>query len=433
MNAYDLIMKKKRGAELCDDEIREFISSYTEGRLPDYQAAAMLMAICFRGLNERETATLTEAMADSGDRIDLSEFGALSADKHSTGGVGDKTTLIVAPIAATLGCKIAKMSGRGLGHTGGTVDKLEAFPGYKTTLSPNDFFDTVRRIGVSVIGQSGNLAPADKKLYALRDVTATVDSIPLISSSIMSKKLAAGARNIVLDVKCGNGAFMKTEEDAEKLAETMVKIGAASGRKVSAVITDMNTPLGFAVGNTLELVEAISVLRGNGPEDLTEVSVILAAEMARLALGIDEKEALARAKQALDSGAAFNKFCEWISAQGADESYAQNTALFKKASTVKEIRADKSGFISRMDAEKIGVASVELGAGRKTKDDAIDFSAGIILKKKTGDKISAGEVLAELHTNAANTAAAEKIFLDAIEISDEKPKKAKLILKHVKA
>ena len=433
MNAYDLILKKKRGMELGDDEIRDFVKSYTNGSLPDYQAAAMLMAICFRGLSERETAVLTDAMANSGDVVDLSEFGKLSADKHSTGGVGDKTTLIVAPLAAALGCKIAKMSGRGLGHTGGTVDKLEALPGYKTSLSPEDFFKTVRSVGVSVIGQSGNLAPADKKLYALRDVTATVDSIPLISASIMSKKLAAGAQNIVLDVKCGGGAFMKTEEDAIHLAEAMVKIGTAAGRRVSALITDMSVPLGFAIGNSLEIVEAISVLKGEGPRDLTEISIALAAEMARLALGIDEACAENMARKALSSGAAFQKFKEWITAQGANPSYAENTELFEKAKIAKEITAKSSGFISEMNAEKIGLAALELGAGRKTKDAEIDFSAGIILKKKTGDSITAGEVLATLYTNTRDLETAEKLFCEALTISAEKPMAAKLILKTVKA
>ena len=319
MRFYDIIAKKRHGRALTDEEIDFFFKEYTGGNIPDYQMSALLMAICTMGMSAEETARLTAAIAASGDMVDLSRFGALTADKHSTGGVGDKTTLIVAPLAAALGCKVAKMSGRALGHTGDTVDKLESFPGYNVALSPEEFLDTVERIGLSVVGQSGNLAPADKKLYALRDVTATVDSLPLIASSIMGKKLAAGAHSIVLDVKFGSGSFMKTPESAKNLAEAMVDIGKKNGRAVSALVTNMDSPLGYAVGNILEVKEAIATLRGEGPGDLTEICIALASEMAHLALGIPIETAEAMATEALESGVAYNKFKEWISAQSGED------------------------------------------------------------------------------------------------------------------
>ena len=383
MRFYDIIVKKKRGEALSNDEIAELVKEYTCGNIPDYQMSALLMAICLKGMNTEETAALTEAIASSGDRIDLSPLGDTTADKHSTGGVGDKTTLIVAPLAAAVGCKVAKMSGRGLGHTGGTIDKLESFVGYDTALPPERFIDQVKKIGIAVTGQSGNLAPADKKLYALRDVTATVDSIPLITSSVMGKKIAAGSRSIVLDVKCGSGAFVKTAEDAEKLAKSMVDIGNACGRRTRALITDMDTPLGFAIGNILEVKEAIETLRSDGPADLTEISLTLASEMAALAHGIKEEDAKKLVKDALKSGAALEKFKEWIGAQGGDTSLIDDPSLFPCAKYAVEFRLDKDGYIAHMDAEMIGIAAMTLGAGRASKEDEIDYTAGIILKKKT--------------------------------------------------
>ena len=396
---YDAIAKKKRGEALSDEEIKTMVAEYTAGNIPDYQMSAMLMAICLRGMDDRETATLTEAIADSGDKIDLSEFANLAVDKHSTGGVGDKTTLIVAPIAASLGCKVAKMSGRGLGHTGGTIDKLESFPGYDTALSTEKFFEAVRKVGIAVTGQSGNLAPADKKLYALRDVTATVDSIPLITSSVMGKKLASGAMSIVLDVKYGSGSFMKSPEAARRLAENMVTIGKAAGRRVSALITNMDTPLGDAVGNILEVCEAIKTLRGEGKDDLYTVSIALAASMASLALGIDYEEAKARAEAAIADGSALKKLAEWISAQGGDGELVYHPERFPKAKYTLDLLSPESGYIIKTDAERIGLAAVRLGAGRRQKGDEIDHTAGIILNKKAGDAVSSGEAIARLYTN----------------------------------
>ncbi len=418
MNAYDIIMKKKRGEALSRDEIRDFVGGYTAGKTPDYQASALLMAICLNGMNDDETYELTMAIAESGDSVDLSEFGELTADKHSTGGVGDKTTLIVAPLAAALGCKVAKMSGRGLGHTGGTIDKLESFDGYRVALPEDDFRRQVQDIGVAVIGQSGNLAPADKKIYALRDVTATVDSIPLITSSIMGKKLPSGAKSIVLDVKYGSGAFMKTPKDAEVLAEKMVKIGRLANRNTAALITNMDTPLGFAVGNTLEVREAIATLRGEGPSDLTEISIALAGAMAHLSLGIPYDDATRRARELLASGAAYSKFKEWISAQGGDTSFIDIPEKFAEAKYKKELKCDTSGFVSCMNAEKIGLAAMELGAGRKTKEDKIDYAAGIVLAKKTGDKVTPGDTLATLYTdNPELIEKAEELLLEAYKFS----------------
>ena len=419
MNMYDLITKKKHGTVLTEAEISELVTEYTAGRIPDYQVSALLMAICLRGMNDEETKALTLAIAASGSTVDLSEFGDLSVDKHSTGGVGDKTTLIVAPIAAALGCKVAKMSGRGLGHTGGTVDKLESFPGYRTELSAEEFFDQVRRIGISVVGQSGGLAPADKKLYALRDVTATVDSIPLITSSIMGKKLASGSRSIVLDVKCGSGSFMKTEEDAFALAKNMTDIGKMAGRNVTAVITNMDIPLGHAIGNSLEVIEAIEVLSGGGPEDLKNVCIALATEMASLSLGYTEEAARAAVIRAIDSGEAKKKFAEWISAQGGDARYVEDPTLFRTADYGRDVFADAEGFISHIDTEAIGLSSVLLGAGRVKKEDLIDHSAGIILHKKTGDRVSAGEKIATLYSCREDSFPdAERLLKGAYSLSD---------------
>lgn len=428
MNMYEIITKKKQGRRLSEEEIRATVLGYTEGNIPDYQISALLMAICLKGMDEDETRALTVAIAESGAQIDLSEFGALTVDKHSTGGVGDKTTLIVAPIAAALGCKVAKMSGRGLGHTGGTVDKLESFPGYRTELPSEEFFAQVRDIGIAVVGQSGGLAPADKKLYALRDVTATVDSIPLITSSIMGKKLASGSRSIVLDVKCGSGSFMKTAEEARALAKSMTDIGRAAGRRVSAVITNMDLPLGYAVGNSLEVIEAIEVLSGRGPADLRQVCVTLASEMVSLCLGYAEKEARAAVEECIKSGAAKAKLCEWIAAQGGDDRLVHDSSGFPTAKFSRRVVAPVDGFVTRMNAEQIGHSSVKLGAGRVKKGDAIDHSAGIILCKKTGDRVARGEVLAVLYTNGAEALdEAEAALLRAYELGAEKPESQVLV------
>ena len=430
MNMYDIITKKKRGEELTEGEIRNFVFGYTEGTVPDYQVSALLMAICLRGMTDRETVALTEAISNSGEVLDLSEFGNLTADKHSTGGVGDKTTLIVAPIAAALGCKVAKMSGRGLGHTGGTIDKLESVSGYKINLSPDEFTRQVKEIGIAVVGQTKNLAPADKKLYALRDVTGTVDSIPLITSSIMGKKLASGSKSIVLDVKCGSGAFVKTLADAELLGRSMVNIGELSKRRVSAVITDMDTPLGFAVGNILEVKEAIETLLGNGPRDLTEICTTLAAVMAHLSLEIPLDEARARAKKILDTGLAYEKFKAWIEAQGGDVRLIENPELFPTAEIEYTLTAKNDGYIAKMDAEKIGLSAMKLGAGRETKDAEIDYTAGIRLMKKTGDYVKCGDTLAYFYTNNESAISdSEELFFSSIAYSDTKPEMAPLIYK----
>ena len=432
MRMYDIIAKKRDGGELSDAEIRFFVNGYTAGEIPEYQVSALLMAIYLRGMSENETTSLTQYMAMSGDMVDLSYFGGLSVDKHSTGGVGDKTTLIVAPIAAACGCKVAKLSGRGLGFTGGTADKLEAINGYKTDLSGDEFFNIVNKVGVAVVTQSGNLTPADKKIYALRDVTATVESIPLITSSVMSKKIASGAKNIVLDVKYGSGAFMKTKKDAEILAENMVKIGNLCGRNTAALITDMNVPLGFAIGNSLEVIEAINVLKGKQNGDLREISIALAGNMIALSQNISEQEGIALAQKALDSGKAFLKMREWIAAQGGDTACIDDTSLFKTAEYSMQVKASTGGFISEMNCEKIGVASAVLGAGRITKDDKIDLTAGIILSAKTGDYVSFGDNLATLYSNDKDKLKqAAEIYKSAVHIGGNAVKET-LIYKTVK-
>lgn len=422
MRMYDIIKKKRDGKELCEEEIRFFVNGYTNGSVPDYQAAALCMAVYFNGMTEKETACLTLCMAHSGDTVDLSEFGTSTVDKHSTGGVGDKTTLIVAPTVASLGCVIAKMSGRGLGHTGGTVDKLESIEGFNTSLSPERFFKQVEAIGIAVIGQTGNLTPADKKLYALRDVTATVDSVPLIASSIMSKKLAAGSHTIVLDVKYGSGAFMKTPEAAEELAREMVRIGNNCGRSVAALITDMAKPLGKNIGNSLEVIEAVEVLKGAGPDDLREVSLSLAAEIVSLSSGIDEKSARSLAEEAIASGKAYKKLLEWVEHQGGNVEWIKNTELFPKARYSRDILSEEEGYIAFMDSEAIGTASVMLGAGREKKGDSIDMSAGLRVEKKTGDYVKKGDVLATLCSSSeALFENAVKKYLGALSFSHNKP------------
>ena len=428
MRMVDLIEKKRDGLALTDEEIRFVIDGFTNGSIPDYQMSAFAMAVFFKGMTDHETAVLTDAMMRSGDTIDLSRFGDKSVDKHSTGGVGDKTTLILAPIVSCLGGKMAKMSGRGLGHTGGTVDKLESIPGYKTTLTVDEFLHQVEQVGVAVIGQSGNLTPADKKLYALRDVTATVDSLPLITSSIMSKKLAAGSHSIVLDVKVGSGAFMKTLDAGRELAEHMVTIGKACGRNVTAVLTNMDVPLGHRIGNALEVEEAVEILRGEGCPDLQEVCTVLASNMLMLCNGWDEETARAQVKEAIASGRAFEQMKRWIAAQGGDASVLEDFSKLPQASTVHEILAPQDGWISRMDTQKVGEASSILGAGRMTKEDTIDFAAGIVLSKKTGDFAKKGDVLARLYTNKPESIAeSEAMFLRALCWSEEQPAPETLI------
>ncbi len=419
MRMYDLIEKKKHGEALTADEIREMIAAYTAGDIPDYQMSAMTMAIYFQGMTDREIFDLTDAMAHSGDTVDLSAFGDRSVDKHSTGGVGDKTTLIVTPIVAACGGMVAKMSGRGLGHTGGTVDKLESFPGFRTSLEPAEFTAQVTRCGLAVIGQSADLAPADKKLYALRDVTATVDSIPLIASSIMSKKLAAGTKSIVLDVKCGSGAFMHGLDNAVALAETMVRIGKAHGRNTAAVISNMDRPLGHAIGNAMEVCEAMEVLRGEGPDDLREICLTLASKMVELSCGLSADKAAKATAEALTGGKALAKFREWIGEQGGDTAYVDDPSLFGVAAYTAEVKAPADGTILSCNAEQIGTAAMVLGAGRQTKDSVIDPRAGITLVKKPADAVKAGDVIARLYTEKAETLeAAAKLVHEALTFTD---------------
>ncbi len=433
MRIYDIISRKRDGFELTDEEIHFFIDGYVKDEIKDYHASALLMAIYLNGMTDREMVTLTLEMAKSGDMLDLSSIDGITADKHSTGGVGDKTTLIVTPVVAALGAKVAKMSGRGLGHTGGTVDKLESIEGFDVALSPERFIETVRRTGICVVGQTGNLAPADKKLYALRDATATVGCMPLIASSIMSKKLAAGSQCIVLDVKYGSGAFMKTTADAEELSEKMVEIGKMAGRRMAAVISDMGTPLGKNIGNTLEIIEAVEVLKGRGSADLREVSLTLASNLISLVKEIGYPEARRLCEKALDDGSAYEKFLEFISAQGGNTEMITDTDKLPKAKIVHNVVANEDGFISGTDAEKIGSASVILGAGRVNKEDTIDYTAGIILHKKTGDRIKAGDIIAEFHTNDEKRLdPAEKMFSEALTFSDSEPEKAELIYKVIR-
>lgn len=421
MRMYDLILKKKQGGELSTDEIRYMIEGFTEGSIPDYQMSAMTMAICFRGMTPRETVDLTLAMRDSGDVLDLSGIKGVKVDKHSTGGVGDKTSLALTPIIAALGVPVAKMSGRGLGHTGGTIDKLECFDGFTTALSEEQFAGNVNTIGIAIAGQTANLAPADKKLYALRDVTATVDQMSLIASSIMSKKLASGSDAIVLDVKTGNGAFMKKLEDSRALAKEMVSIGTMAGKKTVAVITDMDQPLGRAVGNSLEVREAIDTLRGEGPADFKEVVFALGSQMLMLAgRAADEKEAHALMESVIQDGSALDKFAQFVRAQGGDATPVYDTSLLPVAGKTLAVTAKESGYVHRILAEDIGIACMTLGGGRETKESAIDLSVGIILEKKNGNAVSAGEVLATIYGNddAKMQAAYEKIA-HAYEIAKE--------------
>ena len=429
MTMYDIISLKRDGKELSPSQIKFWINGVVSGKIPDYQTSALLMAIYLNGMTAKETTVLTMEMAQSGDKADLSPLGDKTVDKHSSGGVGDKTTFIAAPIAAAAGAVVAKMSGRGLGHTGGTVDKLESIPNIKTALSTEEFLSIARSNNFVLAGQTGNFAPADKKIYALRDVTATVGSIPLIASSIMSKKIASGAKSIVLDVKVGSGAFMKSTCEAEELAKAMINIGKNCGRKVTAVLSNMDIPLGLAVGNSLELSEAAELLKNPVKCDLLEVSFTLASEMISLSLGVSVEEAKEKAKEVLTSGKAFQKLCDMVDFQGGDSEYLKNTELFKKASNSLDIRAQSNGYITNMNTEEIGICSVKLGAGRQSLDDKIDYSAGIKIYKKTGDKVNKGEVMATLYADDLSLCKSiEPDYLKAVEIG-EKIQKPDTILK----
>ena len=429
MRMYDIILKKRANLPLTDEEIRFVIDGYVKGEIPDYQVSALLMTIVFNGMNARELGTLTLAMAQSGNMVDLSNIDGITVDKHSTGGVGDKTTLIIAPLVAASGGKVAKMSGRGLGHTGGTIDKMESIPNLKVSLEQDAFINQVNKIGLAVIGQSEGLAPADKKLYALRDVTGTVDSIPLIASSVMSKKLASGAQAILLDVKVGSGAFMKNIEDARELAKAMVDIGKENGRSVKAILTDMDRPLGHDIGNALEIREVIDTLKGHGPEDLTHECIIMAAHMLVLSHICDYETALSRVQEALDSGAALERLRMMIDAQDGDSRVIDDESLLAIGKFTYDVTAPQDGYITYMNTEQCGIASVMLGAGRTVKDGPIDYSAGIVMHKKTGDAVRMGERIATLYasdeslfTNAAQT------YLAAITIGNTAPKVVDTIL-----
>ena len=434
MRMYDIIMKKRNGNVLSEKEIRYFVEGYTKGEIPDYQVSALMMAIYFQGMNEEETLALTIAMKESGDELDLSEIAGVKVDKHSTGGVGDKTSLALTPMVAACGIPVAKMSGRGLGHTGGTIDKLESFQGFTTNISKEKFVENVNSIGIAIMGQTADLAPADKKLYALRDVTATVDNMSLIASSIMSKKLAAGADAIVLDVKTVSGAFMKEFEDAKALAKEMTKIGNNAGRKTIAVISDMDQPLGYAVGNALEVKEAIDTLNGRGPEDFVELVLTLGAQML-IAGGKTNSEAEARKmlQRTIDSGSALEKLAQFVEAQGGDAAAVYNTNLLPRASIVEPVFIQETGYIAHIECDEVGVCSLILGGGRETKDSEIDLAVGIVLTRKVGEYVERGDIIAYIHGNDhEKIRAAKKRFLEAYTISVEKPKKPEIIKEIIK-
>ncbi len=425
MRMLDIIIKKREGKELSPEEIHFFIDGYVNGSIPDYQVSALAMAILFKGMNKKEIGVLTDAMMHSGDIVDLSSIPGIKVDKHSTGGVGDKTSLVVGPIVASCGVPVAKMSGRGLGHTGGTLDKLESIPGMNIAVERQDFIDQVNRIGLAIIGQTGDLVPADKKLYALRDVTGTVESIPLIASSIMSKKLASGSDAILLDVKFGAGAFMKTIEQAEELARTMVEIGDELGRDTRAELTDMDQPLGLAVGNSLEVKEAIETLHGRGPKDFVELCIESSATMLLQAKAVKTiEEGLELVKSKIADGSAFEKFCEFVEAQGGDVSYIRDPSKFEVAKNHIEVFAENSGFVNKIDALEIGESSMRLGAGRETKEDIIDMAAGIVLCKKVGDKVNKGDKLCDVYTNKTEKEYTPVIkdIHDAFKLSDKEVK-----------
>ena len=433
MRMYDIIHKKREGGELTGEELRFFVQGFTRGEIPDYQASALLMAIFFRGMTRRETGDLTLEMARSGDTVDLSSLPGVKVDKHSTGGVGDKTSLIIGPIAAACGVTIAKMSGRGLGHTGGTVDKLESIPGLRTDIPRQEFFDIVKRTGLSIIGQSGNLCPADKKLYALRDVTATVESLPLIASSIMSKKIAAGADAILLDVKVGSGAFMKTLEGSRALAQEMVRIGSQVGRRTVALITDMDMPLGRHIGNALEVQEAVEVLSGGGDSRLRDLCLELSANMIYLGQRAETmEEARAKAAEAVSAGRALQKLAEMVEAQGGDPSYIAHPEKFTLSPACVELSAPQTGYITRLDAEGCGLAAVELGAGRETKESSIDFGAGIVLLQNKGDRVEQGQPIARLYAQSeALCRRGKERFLASLEVGELAPKRGPMIVERI--
>lgn len=421
MKMKDIILKKRNGLELSTEEIDFFIQGFTNGEIPDYQASALLMSIFFNKMNKRETADLTMSIVNSGDILNLDKIKGIKVDKHSTGGVGDTTTILLAPMVAACGVPVAKMSGRGLGHTGGTIDKLESFPGFSADLSEERFIENVNNIGLALVAQTGHLAPADKKIYALRDVTATVDNMSLIASSIMSKKIASGADSIVLDVKVGEGAFMKTVEDAKALASEMVSIGKSVGRNTIAVISDMDHPLGYAIGNSLEIIEAINTLKGKGPKDLLELSLVLGSNMLLLANRVSTyEEGRLLLEENIKSGKALSKLKEFVAAQGGNPDYVDNTDLFKKAEYIIEVKALRSGVISKIHAESMGIIAMELGAGRDTKESSIDLKVGIVLNKKRGELVTKGDVLATIHASDINKA--KKAIVDInnnIIISEE--------------
>ena len=431
MRAFDIIAKKREKKELSKEEIEFFIDGYTKGEVTDYQASALLMAIYLNGFDSEETVNLTMAMIKSGDVVNLNEIEGIKVDKHSTGGVGDKTSLILVPMVAAAGGKVAKLSGRGLGHTGGTLDKLEAIPGFDINVSEKDFIHHVNNSGLVIAGQTQNLVPADKKLYALRDVTATIDSIPLIAASIMSKKIASGSDAILLDVKYGDGAFMKTKEDAEKLAEAMVSIGKGTNRNTSAAITLNGEPLGYAIGNALEIQEVIEVLSGRGPEDLRELCLTLGAQMLKLSeVELDVVKGRAILEEVISNGKALEKLKELVKNQGGDPKYIENKELFEIANIKHEVLAKEEGYIFELNAEEVGIASLLVGAGRETKDDAIDYGAGIILNKKMGDYVKVGDVLANIYTNDANKIkASEDMLISAYTFKDVKPEKTEIVYK----
>lgn len=429
MRMYDLIMKKRNGEALSEEEINYMIEEYTAERIPDYQMSAMMMAVYFQGMSAQETVALTMAMAHSGDMMDLSAISGVKVDKHSTGGVGDKTSIALTPMVAACGVKIAKMSGRGLGHTGGTIDKLESFEGFTTGISADHFVKQVNEIGVSIMGQTMDIAPADKKLYALRDVTATVDNMSLIASSIMSKKLASGADAIVLDVKTGSGAFMKQEADAFALAKEMVTLGNMAGRKTIAVVSDMDQPLGYAVGNALEVEEAIATLRGEGPEDFTKLCMTLGAYML-LAAGAaqTEEEAKQKLTTVIKNGSALKKLAEFVQAQGGDPKAVYDTSLLPKASVAEEIVSAQEGYVKKIDCDEVGICSLLLGGGRETKESVIDLSVGLILHKKVGDFVTLGESLATIYANdTEKLEAARERFIKAYHIDAIQPEKLPFI------
>lgn len=421
MRMVDLIVKKQQGKELTKEEINFIVSGFTNGTIPDYQMSAFAMAVYFQDMTDNERMEMTMAMAESGDQIDLSAIEGIKVDKHSTGGVGDTTTLVLAPLVASAGVPVAKMSGRGLGHTGGTIDKLESVPGFHVEISEEKFMELVNKNKVAVVGQSGDLTPADKKIYALRDVTGTVNSLPLIASSIMSKKIASGADAIVLDVKVGAGAFMKTPEDAEKLARAMVSIGNLAGRKTMAIISDMSQPLGRAVGNTLEVEEAIETLKGNGPRDLEELCLVLGAQMVYLGGGAENLEgAKALLKEKLMNGQALEQFKIFLEAQDGNPNVVDNYSLMPQASITKDVKATESGYITEITADDIGVAAMKLGAGRETQESIIDLAAGLMLHKKVDDYVEKGDVIVTLYANFEDTAEAEKMIQQAYHYGKER-------------